>query len=589
MIEDMKALAALREQDKKAGKPERLAAVTDAELKAFLTEEVTAEHKTQLSVLADASNAENPFKDESEAVKLFSDVKKVNVFLASVETDLKAEAEAERDPIIGATLITGRQFVHLSRYLWFLKAFNGAVAGWDAAHQNEFAKYRATAGCETTKFASVECKAAIVAAMRADYKDIFDAGFKAVQVMEASRIRGAFVVKYVEAAARRTALLWRGVVKCVVVLKAHIARLVVALDVANKIKTGIEAHKAKFETIKENWDTVRAVLEQIATLKAEGKTADDLSDDDKAKLAAAITAIKEARAEVRGDLVKLWVKVQVARSVVCRRRLKKFVAFKLRGICRAKELMGDEECKERVENYFNGLRDKILENKDKIAAFKEEHLKCWPLIRFQINARVALGAAAVAALGSGDGENDGVLDRIDSSASNPCNTVDGEACEETSGKLWIPKDCTAPPAEPEASGDDESDADVAETDPAAAGTRKRSVLEVRMIEAEEEATANEFQAMMAVDGNSEFTVEDDEEVNVESGDEFVVAVDDSLAPPPDCVGYSDEEGCENTAGPSQEPGTTPQDGNTPVDGSEDSGAASLAVSALFAVVLVVAL
>ena len=79
MIEDMKALAALREQDKKAGKPERLAAVTDAELKAFLTEEVTAEHKTQLSVLADASNAENPFKDESEAVKLFSDVKKVNV------------------------------------------------------------------------------------------------------------------------------------------------------------------------------------------------------------------------------------------------------------------------------------------------------------------------------------------------------------------------------------------------------------------------------------------------------------------------------------------------------------------------------
>jgi hypothetical protein len=576
LIADLQALEALRKQDRAAGKPERLAPLEDGQLQTFVAEQVSAEHETQLGVLADAGAEANPFKANGDAVKLFDDIKKINAFVKQVKSDLEKTPAAERDPIVGATFVASRQFVHAARYLAAMRSYNLRIQAWDAAHQGELEKYRGLPECTGAgNFQKAECKTAIVAAIKADYGAIFEATFNTAKLMEAARIRGAFVVKYIEHAAKRTAVLWQGVVRCVVVLRRHVARLVVAHKVALKIKEGLEARADVLAKIKENWDRVRALLTRIDELKAEGKTADDLTADERKELSAAVVAINEARADIRGDLVKLWVKVQVARSVVCRRRLKKAVAFTLVGICKVKAEMGDDECKERVQNYFNGLKEKIVENKDKIAEFKAAHLKCWPLIRFQIGTRVALGAAAVAALGSGDGENDGVLDRIDSAAQSPC--VDGEACEETKGKLWIPADCTLPAAEPtvDSEADAQSEFNTDETSSGGTRRRKRSPLEVRAVEAAEEQTATEIAAMLSVDANSKFTLEDDDEVNVADGDEEVVGTDDALVHPPTCKSLG-VDGCDERA-------------NVEPDDDEYSAASSVALGSLAALALLAAL
>lgn len=158
------------------------------------------------------------------------------------------------------------------------------------------------------------------------------------------------------------------------------------------------------------------------------------------------------------------------------------------------------------------------ENQQKLAAAKakyQQHKGCWPLIRFQLNARAVAGAFQAT-----QGEE---------VASDPCEAAvdaDGNSidCEETQGELWIPASCEQPPAESETEVDVDDDlvkvAAEAESTPVEEN-RRRAVLA-------DDDMANAIVTVLATDAGQSFTVEDDADVNPMAED-VTVAVDDVLA------------------------------------------------------------
>ena len=323
LFANLKKLDDLRQMDKQAGKPERLLPLNETQLHAMLAEQVTVEEQTTISALDLPTAAGNPFTDatvDKPWLDFFVDLKKVNQAINDAKAADDKLDPSDRDPALIAAIVARNQLAKLSLYGAVLHAFNKQAQVYlDLDAGVQIAAVNSIPECANMLLPNQACKDARLTKLKETVVKLADSVSKAAQIIEVSKVRGAFVWKFVQLSGERSKALWGGVVKCVMFFAKHVVAIAKAkLVVAGQIAASA-SFQAKLDEIRTDWVALNVLVAKVALLPS--KKADDLSAADKAALITLVLKIKNERDALWGDLGKAITAAKVARRVVCRRRL----------------------------------------------------------------------------------------------------------------------------------------------------------------------------------------------------------------------------------------------------------------------------